>query len=47
MSLMTNRSRPDRRRDDSRSAHRREMVQGLLLLAILIVLAVLSRLPAA
>jgi hypothetical protein len=47
MAMTTKRSEPDRHRDDPRTARRREMVQGLLLLAVLIVLAFVAKLPVA
>ena len=46
MAVTRNRSPQDRHRDDARSARRRELIQGLLLLAALILLAAVSRLPA-
>jgi hypothetical protein len=45
MAVTTNHGGTDRQREAPRSARRREMVQGLLILAVLIVLAVVSRLP--
>jgi hypothetical protein len=48
MAVARNRSQQDRPSGESRSvrsAHRREMVEGLLLLAALIVLAAIARLP--
>jgi hypothetical protein len=47
MEATTKRSGSDQNRDAPRTARRREMVEGLLLLAALIVLAVLAKLPAA
>jgi putative copper export protein len=47
MAVTTNRNRPDRAREAPRSARRREMIEALVLLAVLIVLAVVARLPAA
>jgi hypothetical protein len=47
MTVTTKRSEPERHRDDPRAGRRREMVQGLLLLAVLIVLAFLAKLPTA
>jgi hypothetical protein len=47
MAMTTKRNGPDRHRDDPRTARRREMVQGLLLLAVLIVLAFVAKLPVA
>jgi hypothetical protein len=46
MALTRNRSPKDRHRDETRSARRRELIQGLLLLAALILLAAVARLPA-
>jgi hypothetical protein len=47
MAVTTNRNRTDGQREERRSALRREMVQGVVLLAVLIVLAVIARLPSA
>jgi hypothetical protein len=47
MTATTKRTGQDRERAAPRSARRREMVEGLLLLAALIVLAILAKLPAA
>jgi hypothetical protein len=47
MAMTTKRNGRDRHRADPRAARRREMVQGLLLLAVLIVLAFVAKLPAA
>jgi hypothetical protein len=47
MTATTKRNEPDRHRDGRRAARRREMVQGMLLLAVLIVLAFLAKLPTA
>jgi hypothetical protein len=47
MAMTTKRNGPERHRVDPRAARRREMVQGLLLLAVLIVLAFVAKLPAA
>jgi hypothetical protein len=47
MTVTTKQNGPERHRDDPRAARRREMVQGLLLLAVLIVLAFVAKLPAA
>jgi hypothetical protein len=47
VAITTNRDRPDDQPDAPRSARRREMVQGVLLLAALILLAILAKLPAA
>jgi hypothetical protein len=46
MAVTTNQDQSDRQRVEPRAARRREMVEGLLLLAVLIVLAVVARLPA-
>jgi hypothetical protein len=46
MALTKHRSPQDRHRDDARSARRRELIQGLFLLAALILLAAVARLPA-
>ena len=45
MALTTNRRRRDTPRDDPRLAHRREMLEGVLLLAALVLLAIVARLP--
>jgi hypothetical protein len=45
MAVTTNHGGTDRQRETRRSARRREMVEGVLLLAVLIVLAIVSRLP--
>jgi hypothetical protein len=47
VAITTNRNRPDGQADAPRSTRRREMVQGMLLLAALIVLAIIAKLPAA
>jgi hypothetical protein len=47
MTATTKRTGQDGQRAAPRSGRRREMVQGLLLLAALIVLAILAKLPAA
>jgi hypothetical protein len=47
MAVTTKRNEPDRHRDDPHAARRRETVQGLLLLAVLIVLAFVAKLPTA
>jgi hypothetical protein len=47
VAITTNRDRPDDQPAVPRSARRREMVEGLLLLAALILLAILAKLPAA
>jgi hypothetical protein len=46
MALTRHRSPQNRHGDDTRSARRRELIQGLLLLAGLILLAAVARLPA-
>jgi hypothetical protein len=45
MAITTKRNGPEQQRGDPRSAHRREMVEGLLLLAVLIVLAIVAKVP--
>ena len=45
MAVTTNHGGRDRQRETPRAARRREMVEGLLLLAVLVVLAVVARLP--
>jgi hypothetical protein len=47
VAITRNRNRPDGQGDAQRSTRRREMVEGLLLLAALIVLAIMAKLPAA
>jgi len=46
MAMTRHRRRPDRQRDDTRSARRRELLEGLVLIAALVLLAVVARLPA-
>ena len=45
MAVSTNRNGTDRDREVPRSARRREMVEALVLLAVLVVLAIVARLP--
>jgi hypothetical protein len=47
MAVTTKQNGPERQRDDPRAVRRREMAQGLLFLAILIVLAFVAKLPTA
>lgn len=47
MDLTSNPGQQDRDRDKPRSALRRELVESLVVLAALIVLAIVARLPAA
>jgi hypothetical protein len=46
MALTRHRSPQDRHRDDARSPRHRELIQGALLLAALILLTAVARLPA-
>ncbi len=45
MAVTTNRNRTGRQRDERPFARRREMVEGLVLLGVLVALAVVARLP--
>jgi hypothetical protein len=46
VAITRHRNRPDRQRNDARSTRRRELLEGLVLIAVLVLLAVVARLPA-